>query len=366
MGRKTSKVKKFFGFVLTAALATTTMVGTVNAETTTKTNVNEKNYTVVSNNDTVFTDVPKDHWSKVAIDYLAAAGIYKGYGNGKFGFGDNVTRGQVASLVNRYLGLKADDKQGNMFSDITNHMFEKDIKAIAQAGIMKGDGTGTFRPDDVLTRYEMAVVLQKAFHLELKGQGNFKDVPKGHWAYESVNAVRGNRIAQGDESGNFIGNTIVKREQYAQFLYNAIAKNRDYNFNINSKEELKQMLTTALQNGTFGPFKLNSLGKDLSDVKKEYGVPDVLKKAPCTECDAPNIAVYGDYNIDMYPSDVRHIWVKMDITINQLKEWFGEPDEIGGDMTSEGFIYNRGSYYLYFSFSDGYIQRAEISNHEYN
>ncbi|HFJ9439608.1 S-layer homology domain-containing protein [Bacillus sp. BLCC-B18] len=366
MGRKTRKVKKFFGFVLTAALATTTMVGTVNAETTTKTNGNEKSYTVVSNNDTVFTDVPKDHWSKVAIDYLAAAGIYKGYGNGKFGFGDNITRGQVASLVNRYLGLKADDKQGNMFSDITNHMFEKDIKAIAQAGIMKGDGTGTFRPDDVLTRYEMAVILQKAFHLEFKGQEKFKDVPKGHWAYEAVNTLRSNRIAQGDEAGNFNGNMIVKREQYAQFFYNAIAKNRDYNFNINSKEELKQMLTTALHNGTFGPFKLNSLGKDLSDVKKEYGVPDVLKKAPCTECDAPNIAVYGDYNIDMYPSDARHIWVKMDITINELKEWFGEPDKIGGDMTSEGFIYNRGSYYLYFSFSDGYIQRAEISNHEYN
>ncbi|WP_144611979.1 S-layer homology domain-containing protein [Bacillus cereus] len=366
MGRKTSKVKKFFGFVLTAALATTTMVSTVNAETTTKTNVNENSYKVVSNNNTVFTDVPKDHWSKVAIDYLASAGIYKGYGNGKFGFGDNVTRGQVASLVNRYLGLKADDKQGNMFSDITNHMFEKDIKAISQAGIMIGNGTGTFRPDDVLTRYEMAEVLQKAFHLESKGQGNFKDVPKGHWAYESVNAVRSNRIAQGNESGNFIGNTIVKREQYAQFLYNAIAKNRDYNFNINSKEELKQMLTTALQNGTFGPFTLNTLRKDISEVKKEFGVPDVLKKAPCTECDAPNIAVYGDYNIDMYPSDARHIWVKMDITINQLKEWFGEPDEIGGDMTSEGFIYNRGSYYLYFSFSDGYIQRAEISNHEYN
>ncbi|RWS45157.1 S-layer homology domain-containing protein [Bacillus mycoides] len=358
MVEKTSKVKKIFGLVLTAALATTTMVGTVNAQTTTN------SYKVAGNENTVFTDVPKDHWSKDAIDYLASAGIYKGYGNGKFGFGDNVTRGQVASLVNRHLGLIADDKQGNMFSDITNHMFEKDIQAIAQAGIMTGDGTGTFRPDDVLTRYEMAVVLQQAFHLELKGQGSFKDVPKGHWAYESVNTLRSNRIAQGDEVGNFNGNTLVKREQYAQFFYNAIAKNRSYNFNINSKEELKQMLTTALQNGTFGPFTLNTLRKDISEVKKEFGVPDVLKQAPCTECDAPTTAVYGEYNIDMYPSDARYIWVKMGIPISELKEWFGEPDLIGEDMTSEGFIYNRGSYSLYFSFSDGYIQRAEISKRE--
>lgn len=95
-------------------------------------------------------------------------------------------------------------------------------------------------------------------------------------------------------------------------------------------------------------------------------MPDVWKKAPCTECDAPNIAVYGDYNIDMYPSDARYISVKMDITINELKGWFGEPDGIGEDMTSEGFIYNRGSYSLYFSFSDGYIQRAEISKNKFN
>lgn len=81
MNRKTSKVKKFLGFVLTAALATTTMVGTANAQTTTN------SYKVASNENTVFTDVPKDHWSKDAIDYLAAAGIYKGYGNGKFGLG---------------------------------------------------------------------------------------------------------------------------------------------------------------------------------------------------------------------------------------------------------------------------------------
>ncbi|HHT7190444.1 TPA: S-layer homology domain-containing protein, partial [Bacillus cereus] len=348
MGRNASKAKKFFGFVITATLATTMMVGTANAQTTTN------SYKVVSNVDTVFTDVPKGHWSTYAIDYLAAAEIVKGYGNGKFGFGDNITRGQVASLVNRHLGLKADDTQGNMFSDITNHMFEKDIKAIAQAGIMKGDGTGTFRPDDVLTRYEMAVVLQKAFHLEPKGQEKFKDVPKDHWAYESVNTLRGNRISQGDDVGNFNGNMLVKREQYAQFLYSAIAKNTSYNFEINTKEEMKQMLETALQDGKFGPFGLDVLGKDISEVKKDFGAPDIWKAAPCTECDAPTTAVYGDYNLDMYPSKVSYIWVKMDISINELKEWFGEPDGIGENMTSVGYIYDRGSYSLYFSFEDGF------------
>lgn len=47
-------------------------------------------------------------------------------------------------------------------------MFENSIKAVVQAGIMKGDNTDKFRPDDTLTRYEMAVILQNAFHLTVK------------------------------------------------------------------------------------------------------------------------------------------------------------------------------------------------------
>ncbi len=162
MGKKTSKAKKIFGFLITTALTTTMMVGTANAQTTTN------NYKVAGNANTVFTDVPKDHWSKDAIDYLAAAGLFNGYGNGKFGFGDHITRGQVTSLIARYLGLTANNEQSNMFNDIKNHMFEKDIKAIVQAGIMTGDGTGAFRPDDALTRYEMAVVLQKSISITIK------------------------------------------------------------------------------------------------------------------------------------------------------------------------------------------------------
>lgn len=69
MGKKTSKSKKIFGFLITTALTTTMMVGTANAQTTTN------NYKVAGNANTVFTDVPKDHWSKDAIDYLAAAGL---------------------------------------------------------------------------------------------------------------------------------------------------------------------------------------------------------------------------------------------------------------------------------------------------
>ncbi len=173
-----------------------------------------------------FKDVPKGHWSEEAIHYLAKENIFKGYGNGQFGFGDRITRGQVASLVQRYLKLENKVEQKERFTDTKGHMFEQDIATVAQAGIMQGDGTGEFRPDGVLTRYEMSVVLYKVFQLkeDENNKVNFNDVPTGHWAEEYVKALADNNISKGDGKGNFLGDDFVTREQYAQFLYNAMTK----------------------------------------------------------------------------------------------------------------------------------------------
>ncbi|MDR4149181.1 NEAT domain-containing leucine-rich repeat protein [Bacillus thuringiensis] len=173
-----------------------------------------------------FKDVPKGHWSEEAINHLTKENIFKGYGNGQFGFGDNITRGQVASLIQRYLKLENKVNEKELFTDTKGHMFEQDIATVAQAGIMKGDGTGEFRPDGILTRYEMSVVLQRVFQLKENENSteNFKDIPNGHWAKGYVKALVDNKISKGDGEGNFLGNNFVTREQYAQFLYNAITK----------------------------------------------------------------------------------------------------------------------------------------------
>ncbi|WP_242212734.1 NEAT domain-containing leucine-rich repeat protein [Bacillus cereus group sp. BfR-BA-01383] len=173
-----------------------------------------------------FKDVPKGHWSEKAINHLAKEKLFVGYGNGQFGFGDNITRGQVAVLIQKYLKLEQNVEQKTKFTDTRGNMYEGAIEAVTQAGIMTGDGNGTFRPDGVLTRYEMSVVLQKVFQLKENKNSveGFKDVPKGHWAEGYVKALADNDISKGDGKGNFLGDDFVTREQYAQFLYNAIMK----------------------------------------------------------------------------------------------------------------------------------------------
>ena len=54
----------------------------------------------------VFDDVPVNYWAYDDIMDVVYNKVMLGYGNGKFGVGDNVTREQVAAVLYRTLNLK--------------------------------------------------------------------------------------------------------------------------------------------------------------------------------------------------------------------------------------------------------------------
>ncbi|HDR7783385.1 TPA: S-layer homology domain-containing protein [Bacillus wiedmannii] len=177
----------------------------------------------------IFKDVPAGHWSYKAIQTLAEHEIMLGYGNGVFGFGHNVNREQVAALIYRALDLDEefgeDEVLESPYNDIVDDnstMFPFEVLAVTELGIFTGDENGNFRPKATLTRAEMAQVLTRAFGLQVQGTATFKDVPKGHWAENAINAVGSNGISVGDGKGNFAPNMKVTREQYAQFLFNSM------------------------------------------------------------------------------------------------------------------------------------------------
>lgn len=171
-----------------------------------------------------FKDVPENHWSYKAIMDLKEKNIVAGYGNGMFGFGDNITRGQVAKLIYAYLKPADELTTQNPFTDIEGHMFEKEILALNKAGIMNGFGNGKFGPDNVLTREQLAVVLTKAFNFQATSTTTFKDVDKNYWATNAISALQENKITTGTGDNKFEPQSLVTREQYALFLYNAINK----------------------------------------------------------------------------------------------------------------------------------------------
>ena len=77
-------------------------------------------------------------------------GLLLGYGDGKYGQEEHVTRAQFAAFIQRALSLP--EAQSN-FKDVTPNMtLAASVNAVAGAGIMQGVSTELFNPDALITR----------------------------------------------------------------------------------------------------------------------------------------------------------------------------------------------------------------------
>lgn len=92
-----------------------------------------------------------------AIGALAERGIVGGYPDGTYRPNEPVSRGQIASMLGRALGLEPGDP--STFSDTEDSVHGGMIAALADAGIMSGFSDGTARPAQHTTRAQMATLL---------------------------------------------------------------------------------------------------------------------------------------------------------------------------------------------------------------
>lgn len=184
-----------------------------------------------------FKDVTENMWSYDDIMYLSSQNLIKGYGDGRYGPKDNVTRGQVAALIHRYLltqeGVQVATK--NTYKDIKGNMYEDAILIVSGLGIMEGYPDRTFKPNGVITRAEMARVMTTTFGLNgddgfnaEKNSYDFWDMDSKHWANDAIRALYANGLTFGNGNNNFNPEGKVTREQCASFLNRAIHLDRDF------------------------------------------------------------------------------------------------------------------------------------------
>lgn len=166
--------------ILKTCIISAVLGGSLLSETTGE--VKAEVVTPNTNHTGVFKDVPKGHWAYEAIQQLTDEKIIFGYDDGRFGFGDNVTREQVAALLYRYFNLAEDKNYQNPYGDVSEDStsYIKEILSLTEMGVFKGDEHGNFRPKASLTRAEMAQVLTNAFHLKAKSDHTLMTFQRTH------------------------------------------------------------------------------------------------------------------------------------------------------------------------------------------
>ncbi|AUO09022.1 hypothetical protein C0638_22080 [Paenibacillus sp. lzh-N1] len=113
----------------------------------------------------------------------------------------------------------------NSFSDISYVTNDKmvAIQEAVRQGLLSGDPQGTFRPAATLTRQELAVLLVRALKLDpISSSSTFKDVQSKQFAAPYIEAAQKAGLLSGDGLGNFRPNDSVTREELAAVFVRAV------------------------------------------------------------------------------------------------------------------------------------------------
>lgn len=109
-----------------------------------------------------FTDMSK-HWANSTVTLLAAKNIIDSSYGSTFKPEQKVTRAEFAVMLSRGLGLLGDRETAQRFGDVQSSTQTGDyIGAAAKAGIITGNTDGTFRPNDNITREQLAIMIIRA------------------------------------------------------------------------------------------------------------------------------------------------------------------------------------------------------------
>lgn len=136
-----------------------------------------------------YSDVPAGHWAAEAIGQVTRSGIMKGYGGGSFKPNQTITRAEMATILSRLITSAQDHAAG--FSDIAGHWAQAAVERMSQAGMITGYEDGTFRPDQTLTRAEAVTIVNRALDIAplTSAVQKWTDVPASYWAFGSIQAA---------------------------------------------------------------------------------------------------------------------------------------------------------------------------------
>lgn len=130
-------------------------------------------------------DVDGNAWYGKSMARLHGLSILNGFGDGSLRPQETLTRAELATIMARILNLKADNAR---FNDVApGAWYNGYVGAVQSAGIVQGYPDGSFGGEKTVTRAELVVIVNRAFKvMERPGKVQFKDVPVNHWAYKEI------------------------------------------------------------------------------------------------------------------------------------------------------------------------------------
>jgi len=135
-----------------------------------------------------YKDVPADYWAANYIKIATKHGYFNGFADGTFRPDAKVTRGELASVMTRFLKLDI-SKSGELhFNDIEGYWAADAIEGLYRNQFLSGYPDGSFKPKSQIIRSEAVTLINRMLYRgPLQGvEQQFPDMPKIHWAFGDV------------------------------------------------------------------------------------------------------------------------------------------------------------------------------------
>lgn len=170
---------------------------------------------------TYFPDVRTNHTFFKYIQTLKSMGIVNGYSDGEFKPEEPVTRGAVTKFVIRAMmenGLnRSTDRISHEFKDVEEeNVFSEYIGYLSKLKVngervIKGFSDDTFRPDESLTRGQMAKIIDLARQIQFSQDTDMCVINNGIWVsdYQECEGIS-NKVC-GYLQGNYVGKAFLCR-----------------------------------------------------------------------------------------------------------------------------------------------------------
>ena len=164
-----------------------------------------------------------------------------GYTDGTFGPERNMTRAEVTTMFARLLTeqIEADKTYSNTFSDVPKGYWAANyIGYMQQFGIITGYSDGSFRPDAPVTRAEFAAIASR-FEKLTEGSKSFADVPDTYWAARYINFAATRGWVTGYSDGTFKPENPITRAEVAAVTCRLLERSADQNYIRSHFNELR-------------------------------------------------------------------------------------------------------------------------------
>lgn len=170
-----------------------------------------------------YKDLGNTKWYAPHIAYLSHRQLIYGQLDGTFKPDKLITRAEAVALIGRVYGLNGEQKP-TVFKDVSANSFASGyIQSAFEEGLISGFTDGSFRPNQTVTRAEMAILLHLAykFPTDTTKDVAYTDVSSGMVSYEAIQSLVQNGITKGVTETKFEPNSMMSRATYSVFIARA-------------------------------------------------------------------------------------------------------------------------------------------------